>query len=89
MLLRDTPQAFAEAVLAILDDPALGERIGREGREWVVRQHAWTHSAALLRDAYDKLIGHEHPTPHLNRAQREALRSRLQDAIDPDGDGDR
>ncbi len=89
MLLRDTPQAFAEAVLAILDDPALGERIGREGREWVVRQHAWTHSAALLRDAYDKLIGHEHPTPHLNRAQREALRSRLQDAIDPDGDGNR
>lgn len=88
MLIRDTPQAFAEAVLQILDNPALGEQIGREGREWVVRQHAWTHSAALLRDAYDKLIGHEHPTPHLNRAQREALRSQLQNAIGQDEDGE-
>lgn len=89
MLIRDTPQAFADAVLALLDDPALGERIGREGREWVVRQHAWTHSAALLRDAYDKLIGHEHPTPHLNRAQRDALRGQLQDAMDRSEDRDR
>src|SRR5690606_34900516 len=62
MLLRDTPQAFAEAILALLDDPAQAAAIGRAGREWVVANHGWTRSAALLRAAYEKLIGHEDPT---------------------------
>jgi len=56
MLLRDTPQNFAEAILRLLDDPALGRRIGQQGRAWVVEHHAWAHSAALLRDAYRQLI---------------------------------
>jgi glycosyltransferase involved in cell wall biosynthesis len=82
MLIRDTPQAFAEAVLHILDDPALGERIGQQGRQWVVEHHAWTHSAALLKQAYDKLIGHEDPTLRMNPQQREEFLRRLHQAID-------
>lgn len=62
MLLRDDPQRFAEAILALLDDPAHGAAIGQAGRQWVVTRHAWAHSASLLGHAYDQLIGHETPT---------------------------
>jgi len=82
MLIRDTPQDFADAVLNILNDPARGEAIGQQGRAWVVRQHAWTHSATLLRDAYDKLIGHEDPTLYMGRHEAEIFHARLQAALD-------
>ncbi len=62
MLLRDDPREFAQAILALLDDPARGAEIGRAGRQWVVNRHAWAHSATLLSHAYDQLIGHEAPT---------------------------
>ena len=82
MLLRDTPQEFADAVVTLLQNPALAATIGREGRAWVIQQHAWARSAALLRDAYDKLIGHEDPTPALTARQREQLAARVRDALD-------
>ncbi|MBN1564226.1 MAG: glycosyltransferase [Anaerolineae bacterium] len=62
MLLRDDPQSFAEGILSLLADPALGTAIGQAGRRWVVNRHAWTHSASLLSHTYDQLIGHEMPT---------------------------
>jgi glycosyltransferase involved in cell wall biosynthesis len=62
MLLRDDPRAFAAAIVQVLDDPEFGAELGQRGRRWVERHHAWSHSAALLRDAYDQLIGHERPT---------------------------
>lgn len=73
MLLRDTPQAFADAIVALLDDPSRAEAIGRAGREWVVGNHAWTRSAELLRAAYEKLIGHEDPTVRRSRRETEFL----------------
>ncbi len=82
MLLRDTPQHFADAVVALLEDPALGAALGRQGREWVLGQHAWAHSAALLRDAYDKLIGHEDPTPAMTARQRQQLAARVREGLD-------
>jgi len=74
MLLRDTPQAFASAILALIDDPARAAAIGRAGRDWVVEHHAWTRSAALLRAAYEKLIGHEDPTLRRSKQEADALR---------------
>lgn len=55
MLLRDDPQAFADAVLDLLDNPQKGTAMGQAGRAWVVENHAWSHSAALLRRAYADL----------------------------------
>jgi sugar transferase (PEP-CTERM/EpsH1 system associated) len=82
MLLRDTPQAFADAILQILDDPALGARIGRQGREWVIQKHAWGHSAARLRGVYNLLIGHEAPTLHMADREGAELISRLHEALE-------
>ncbi len=56
MLLRDTPHAFADAVVSLLCDPAKGQAMGVAGREWVVAHHGWAHSAALLKEAYTTLI---------------------------------
>ena len=56
MLMRDTPQSFAQAVLDLLAQPEKGAQIGVAGREWVLATHAWSHSAALLKDAYAALL---------------------------------
>lgn len=57
MLIRDDPQGFADAVIALMDDPERGRAIGQAGRAWVVETHAWEHSAATLREAYTMLMG--------------------------------
>jgi len=87
MLLRDTPQSFADAILELLENPQRGEAIGRKGREWVVNHHAWARSAHMLRDAYDKLIGHEDPTPRMSARQRQQMKARVQQALDEVGNG--
>lgn len=62
MLLADSPHAFAEAVLKVLNDPSEAERLGRHGRNWVTERHAWSRSAALLADAWDHLSGSDEQT---------------------------
>jgi glycosyltransferase involved in cell wall biosynthesis len=82
MLLRDTPQAFADAILQILADPALGAQIGRQGCEWVMQKHAWGHSAARLRGTYNLLIGHESPTLHMADREGAEMIARLHEALE-------
>ncbi len=62
MLIADTPHAFADAVLEVITDPAIAERLGHHGRSWVVERHSWNRSAALLADAYLRLIGSDDRT---------------------------
>lgn len=88
MLLRDTPRAFADAIVELFENPALGERLGRQGRAWVEENHAWTSSAARLRDVYNQLIGHEDPTLRMDARETAAFVARLHEAleeIDQDG----
>lgn len=82
MLLRDTPRAFAEAIIELLENPALGERLGRQGRAWVEENHAWTSSAARLREVYNQLIGHEDPTLHMDSRETAAFVARLHEALE-------
>lgn len=56
MLVRDTPQAFADGIIELMDNPTKGEQIGTAGRAWVVQHHAWEHSAALVKQAYERLM---------------------------------
>ena len=88
MLIRDTPRAFADAIVDILDDPALGAEIGERGRQWVTETHAWTHSASLLHDTYAKLIGHEDPTLHMDKRETVAFVSRLHEELEDPGEED-
>jgi len=43
----ESPAAFAEAVVALLGDPAARVAAGRAAREWVTREHGWAAAAAL------------------------------------------
>ena len=73
MRIVDTPQAFADAVLRLLDDPEEAARLSKHGRNWVVERHDWARSAALLADAYLSLIGSEDlttPSPSSRRSRR-------------------
>ena len=66
MLIADTPPAFAAAVLRLLADPAAAEALGKRGRAWVVQQHSWDHSAALLRTVYQRLRQSASTAPELS-----------------------
>ncbi|MCC7206052.1 MAG: glycosyltransferase [Anaerolineae bacterium] len=72
LLLADTPRAFANAALKLIDQPDDASRLSRFGRQWVVERHSWGRSAAFLADAYANLIGSSDltvPSP-LNRRLR-------------------
>lgn len=62
MLLADTPQAFADAVLKILTQPEVANRLSRLGRHWVTEHHSWNRSAALVADVYRRLTGSDDNT---------------------------
>ncbi len=52
----ERPSQFAERVLTLLRDPALCERMGREGRALIEREHSWSHVAALTEHLYEQLV---------------------------------
>lgn len=56
MLLRDTPQSFADGVVHLLNHSELAQKMGMEGREWVVARHGWSMSAQSLREAYSVIM---------------------------------
>ncbi|MGM0646362.1 MAG: TIGR03087 family PEP-CTERM/XrtA system glycosyltransferase [Thermodesulfobacteriota bacterium] len=48
LLIADTPEAFTEQIARLVRDPALGQRLGRSGREFVLREHNWASNLAVL-----------------------------------------
>ncbi len=48
MLVADTPDAFADAVLAVTSDAALRERLGAAGRALAFAQYSWESMAARV-----------------------------------------
>lgn len=88
LLLRDTAESFADAIVTLIEDPVQAAALGRTGREWVVNTHAWEHSAALLRAAYEKLIGHEDPTVRRSKRETNAARRQSTAPVAPKGEHD-
>lgn len=56
VLLADTPEDFAEAVVRILDDPALGKKLAEKAFETVLESYNWTAKGAELTEAYERVI---------------------------------
>jgi glycosyltransferase involved in cell wall biosynthesis len=48
--------AFAEAVLRLLDDPALADRIGRQARKAVLANFTWAIAAERCEELYFSLL---------------------------------
>jgi D-inositol-3-phosphate glycosyltransferase len=51
------PAAFAEAIVGLLDDPALAERMGAQGR-LRARRHSWRAAASRLLAGYEATAEH-------------------------------
>jgi glycosyltransferase involved in cell wall biosynthesis len=52
----DNVEELATAVERLMDDPALGARIGEAGREWVERKHRWADNGHRLREVYGRVL---------------------------------
>ncbi|MGC4045328.1 MAG: glycosyltransferase [Armatimonas sp.] len=57
ILLADSPEAFANACLRVLRDPALACRLATGGRALMARQYSWDTVGAQLRTHYRGLLG--------------------------------
>jgi glycosyltransferase involved in cell wall biosynthesis len=55
LLVAGTPAAFAEAILRLLREPALGQRLGAAGYRYVTQHHHWPAIAGQLETTYDLL----------------------------------
>ena len=55
-LVANSPQTFAEAILTLLNDPALRGRVGAAGRRYVETHHDWNTIAAQLESIYEQSI---------------------------------
>ena len=56
ILIRDDPVEFAEAVIKVLSDGELRERLGREGRATVEQTYAWPVIGRQLNSLYGGLL---------------------------------
>ena len=56
VLVADDPRSFAQAILRLLQAPALGRQLGAAGREYVTQHHHWPTIASRLEAIYRELI---------------------------------
>ncbi|MHB8596659.1 MAG: glycosyltransferase [Ktedonobacteraceae bacterium] len=52
LLIADEPQAYAEAIKLVLDDPQLARKLSFAGRAYVEEHHSWTANAHTLSELY-------------------------------------
>jgi glycosyltransferase involved in cell wall biosynthesis len=52
LLVGESPEAIAQAVLALLQDDALRQRLGQAGRHYVETYHDWRVAAEKLEQLY-------------------------------------
>ncbi len=62
LLVADTPQALAEAVVALLTDGTLRHRVGQAGRRYVETHHNWSVAAEKLEALYREVIAEARQT---------------------------
>ena len=53
----DDPISLATAILRIVQDPALGVRLGREAQSAVYRRYAWSRILPRVLDVYRRVLG--------------------------------
>ena len=56
ILIADTPDTFAQAVVRVLKDPTLGERLRQNGRRWVEERYNWRRVYARWDEVYSRLV---------------------------------
>jgi glycosyltransferase involved in cell wall biosynthesis len=54
IMIADSPDEFAEAVMRVLDSPILAERLGRNGRQLAEQRYDYRRACRLLEAVYDR-----------------------------------
>jgi glycosyltransferase involved in cell wall biosynthesis len=54
-------RALAAAVERLMDDPALAERLGEAGREWVTRERTWASNGPRWTEVYETVLAGRRP----------------------------
>jgi glycosyltransferase involved in cell wall biosynthesis len=57
LLIGDTAEAFAAAVVRARDDPELGARLGAAGRELMAERYSWDAAGERLQALYTTVAG--------------------------------
>lgn len=68
IIVRDTPDAFADAVVQVLHDGALRTRLERNARRTTIETYSWSVVGRRLRSAYHTLLDRPTPSPVPHRA---------------------
>jgi polysaccharide biosynthesis protein PslH len=55
LLVAEGPQAFAGAIVKLLDDPQLAQRLGKAGRQFVVEHYSWPDAVDTLVRLYNEI----------------------------------
>ena len=63
LLIADTPEAFANAVLRVLGDPALVDRLATAGRDLVDRHYRWERVVGDLEEFFATLLERPQAAP--------------------------
>jgi sugar transferase (PEP-CTERM/EpsH1 system associated) len=69
LLIGDDAETFAAQVGRLFEDPALGERLGRAGRELMVREYSWDSAGRRLEDVYGWALGNTADTVARDRVR--------------------
>lgn len=59
ILIADEPQEFAKAVAALIDNPDLAEKLGRNARKLMEEQYAWEKGVQVLERILEKMMEKE------------------------------
>ena len=73
LLIAEGPQAFARAIVRLLENPQLAEELGTTGRQYVVEKHSWRQAARTLSALYQSVIQQRELSRHLVGARSESL----------------
>jgi sugar transferase (PEP-CTERM/EpsH1 system associated) len=52
LLVAETPETFAEAIVSVLDQPRYGRELGQSGRQYVEQHHSWDKIVGDLEAVY-------------------------------------
>jgi sugar transferase (PEP-CTERM/EpsH1 system associated) len=55
LLVAEEPQAFAEAVVRLLNDSGFADKLGKAGRQFVIEHYSWTNAAETLERLYNAI----------------------------------
>jgi sugar transferase (PEP-CTERM/EpsH1 system associated) len=56
LLVAEEPQAYADAIVKLLNDPQLAQRLGQAGRQFVVENYSWSGAVHTLNELYNSIV---------------------------------